>query len=248
MALFSRTVPVTTENVGRRLSLPPRKLLVHWRGEDVEGYSIAFRRPEFLGALSGTTGLPLDQNAPIHFQNALSYDGETYMPKIKLKAYNEAMQWMSLSSDDTLDARAFSREAISKAASRCALISSVYEVVAEGDSYDELSDNAIENGGFNDMMKAGENEHISWAVRVRQYGNKADAKKERRHSERTRSFTMEKEVLQGLKPMLLKFGGSVNLENPECKIYVFDGLIGSKVLARKMADGPQNVSCKIEHL
>jgi hypothetical protein len=242
MALFSSTVRSISENVGSRLSLPPRKLLVHWRGEDVEGYSMAFRRPEFLGALTGITGIPLDEDAPINFQNALNYNGETYMSEVKLKAFNEAMQWMSLSTDAALDARSFSRDAISLAASRCALINTVYEVVAEGASFDELSINAIESGGFDDMMKAGENERDTWALRVRQYGNEANAKKERRHSERTRSYTMEKEVLQALKPMLLKLRGKVDLNDPDCKIYVFDGLSGSKVLARTMAQGPQNVS------
>jgi hypothetical protein len=244
MALFSSTVSATSENFESRLCLPPRKLLVHWRGEDVEGYSMAFRRPEFLGALAGVTGIPLDEDAPINFQNALNYDGDTYMSEVKLKAFNEAMQWMTLSTSVTLDASSLSRETISLAVSRCALINTVYEVVAEGESYDELSINAIENGGFNDLMKSGENERDTWSLRVRQYGHQSDAKKERRYSERTRSYTMEKEVLLALKPMLLKFRGSVDLNDPDCKIYVFDGLSGSKVLARTMAQGPQNVSCK----
>ena len=50
---------------------------------------------------------------------------------------------------------------------------------------------------------------------------------------------MEKDALLGLKPMLLKFGGGVDLKHADCKLYVFDGLNGRKVLARKVAAGPR---------
>jgi hypothetical protein len=37
------------------------------------------------------------------------------------------------------------------------------------------------------------------------------------------SMKLEREALEALTPMLSKFGGRVNVQNPDCKIYVFDG-------------------------
>jgi len=225
-----------------RLESPPQKLLIHWRGEDVEGYSLEFRHPEFLGALSAVTNISFDgqNNSPIHFENALEYDGEAPMAEVKRIAFNQALQWLTFSDPSSgLDKSKFSLNALIAAASRCSLIHTVYEVVAEGTEYSELNDKAIENGGFQDCLRGGENEHHTWAVRVRHFGDKAGSKKEKRHSgKRTRSVNMEQEALLALKPMLLEFGGGVDLKNPDCKIYVFDGLMGKKVLARKIASGP----------
>ena len=200
---------------------------------------MSFRHPEFLGALSAVTNKSFEDNSPIRFQNALDYDGEAYMSEVKRNAFNQAMQWLTLS-DTTggFGKSDFTLEVLISAASRCSLIHTVYEVVAEGTEYSELNDNAIENGAFKDVMRGGENEHDTWAVRVRHFGDEAGTKKERRHGGRTRSLNMEKEALLALKPMLLKFGGGVDLKNPDCKIYVFDGLMGKKVLARKIASGP----------
>ncbi|CAB9508807.1 tRNA methyltransferase 11 homolog (Saccharomyces cerevisiae) [Seminavis robusta] len=243
------STPTNTEHhVGDRLSLPPRKLLIHWRGEDVEGYSFAFRHPELLGALAAVTNNPLleshEDSSPIHFCNALNYNGESELPEVKLKAFNSAMQWVTHHGKAGLDGGGpwmISRNDIAVAASRCALIHTIYEVVAEGQSYSDLAVHAMENGGFEDMMTGGENQEDTWAVRVRHYGGEADSKKERRSGTRTRSCTMEKEALLALKPMLLKFGGGVDLKDPDCKINVFDGLDGTgsanKVLARKMGTG-----------
>jgi len=224
-----------------RMKAAPEKLLVHWRGEDVEGYSLAFRHPEFLGALTAVTHQSFDEEtSPIHFENALNYDGEAYMSPVKLNAFNKAMQWITLSDDDgAFDRNDFSLEVFIAAASRCSLIHTVYEVVAVGDTYSDLNDNALSSGGFQDVMRGGDNEKDSWAVRVRHFGDEAGSKKERRHGGTTRSVSMEKEALLALKPMLLKFGGGVDLRNPDCKIYVFDGLVKKKALAREIATGPQ---------
>lgn len=100
---------------------------------------------------------------------------------------------------------------------------------------------------------------ISWCVRVRhfhEYNNQDDESsisssssssdsangKERRYSARTtQSFSMERPVLKALTPLLLTFGGKVDLQNPDCKIYVLDGLEPNqcKILARELAVGPK---------
>ena len=206
----------------------------------MEGYSFHFRQPEFLGALAATIDHPLENKSPIHFENALKYDGTAYMSEIKLRGFDGAMQYLTISEDCGAERSLFSLKAFISAVSRCSLIHNVYEVVAEGDDYNELSVEAEKVRGFQDMYKGAGNENNTWAVRVRHFGDEAGAKKERRHGARARSLTMEKEALLALKPLLLKFGGGVDLKQPDCKIYVMDGLgveEKKKVLARKIASG-----------
>ncbi|KAL7571906.1 hypothetical protein ACA910_006543 [Epithemia clementina (nom. ined.)] len=51
-------------------------------------------------------------------------------------------------------------------------------------------------------------------------------KKTRHGPHQTRSVSLERVALQALKPLLLTFGGSVDLQQPDCKIYVLDGIRG----------------------
>lgn len=189
--LFSTIEPATLKTPRKRMDSQPKKLLVHWRGEDEEGYSISFRQPEFLGALSGLTKIPFcEDEPPINFRNALN--GEALLTGVKLRAFNEALQWISLSPSGEMHKSDFTLQMYISTAQRSALVANLYEVICEGDSLDELSDKATENGGFNDMMVGGENEHSTWAVRVRQYGgerqNFGKEKKERRHSDRMHAW------------------------------------------------------------
>jgi len=101
-----------------------------------------------------------------------------------------------------------------------------------------------------DMQSGKENQNATWCVRVRHYGEISGTKKEKRHGERARSMASERVALKALTPLLLTFGGGVDLVNPDCKLYVFDGvrtLWGSssnnnnnnKILARRIAVGPR---------
>lgn len=210
---------------------------MHWRGEGTVGYSLSFRHIEFLGAFSAVSNQSFETHTPINFQNALEYDGEDFMDETKLIAFNQAMQWITLNdyAAGGFDRNDFSLEQFIATVSRCSLIHTLYEVVAEGDTYEELNDRALENGRFQDVMRGGENESDSWALRVRHFGDEAGTKS----GGRTRSVKMEQKALLALKPMLLKFGGRVDLRDPDCRIYVFDGMMGTKVLARKIASSPK---------
>ena len=133
-----------------------------------------------------------------------------------------------------------SKEACIQAVQRCSLIHALYQVVAESDeSYDDLAAKAMANGGFDDMAR----KNASWCVRVRHYGENEDFSKERRYGHRARSMALERQALQALKPLLLTFAGSVDLVEPDCKIYIFDGLGSASsskmVLARRIASGPR---------
>lgn len=189
------------------------------------------RHVEFLGALSST--LPLETELHVVFTDALNYDASVEMPDSKIISFNSAMQYVELAHDDMTDS-------FVKAAQRCSLVHAMYIVIAEKDTYSDLSDAAIDNGGFNDVMVGGAHQNATWCVRVRHYGKMSTEKKAKRYGARSRSMKLEREALKALTPLLVKFGGSVNLQNPDCKIYVFDGLLGKKkVLARRMATGPQ---------
>jgi tRNA G10 N-methylase Trm11 len=66
------------------------------------------------------------------------------------------------------------------------------------------------------------------------------AGKEKRYSSNARSMKLEQEGLKALTELLIKFGGKVDLLNPDCKVYIFDGFVGNKkVLARRIAVGPR---------
>jgi hypothetical protein len=189
------------------------------------------RHIEFLGALSSV--LPLAMEGLVVFTDALNYDATVAMPDSKIISFNSAMQFVELAHDDLTDS-------FVKAAQRCSLVHAIYTVVAEGDTYSFLSNAALENGGFNDIVEGGSHKNATWCLRARHYGNQSTEKKAKRYAARSRSMKLEREALEALAPLLIKFGGSVNLQNPDCKIYVFDGLLGKKkVLARRLATGPQ---------
>lgn len=210
-------------------------LLIHWKGEDVEGYSKQLRHYEFRGALRAITGRICDD---VFFTNALNYKHDlAKMSESKMASFNSAMQYIkfTINADKTV----LNKNAFVKAAERCSLVHAIYQVVAEQDTFEDLVDAAIENGGFDDVMVGGGNENATWCLRVRHYGSDRIEEKAKRYGSSSRSMKLERKALNTLKPLLLKFGGKVDLLNPDCKIYIFDGLLDRKVLARRLATGPQ---------
>jgi tRNA G10 N-methylase Trm11 len=132
--------------------------------------------------------------------------------------------------------------------------------------YEALAESALANDAFSDMNAGGENELASWCLRVRHYGDSVenkddgdvDAENVRRHSvprarhagKKTRSMEKEREALLALRPLLIPFGGPVNLRHPDTKIYILDGLINSlgnfsAVLARRLATGGHSQALSI---
>ena len=215
-------------------------LLIHWRGEDVEGYSLQFRHIEFKSALAAVL-MRDDNDINIRFRNALNYTGTKLRSPLKINGYNQAMQYLILPDMITLSSCV-------EAAKRCSLIHALYLAVAEtdtrndtsSDSYDRLADIAVQKNAFEDMRVGQINANQTWSVRVRHYGstagNAADedsdddkkslsSSKDRRYGERTRSITLEQRALKALTPILCNLNGKVNLHKPDCKIYVFDGLL-----------------------
>mmetsp|Transcript_57929 Transcript_57929/g.141544 ORF Transcript_57929/g.141544 Transcript_57929/m.141544 type:complete len:461 (+) Transcript_57929:53-1435(+) len=118
---------------------------------------------------------------------------------------------------------------------------------------DLLAQRAIDDGGFQDMymyhLNDAENNNNTdknsdrfdtWCFRARSYRNpllkmqqtqqqsnkKAKSKgKGKRYGSRARSMKLERDGLKALRPLLEKFGGQVDLKNPQMKIYLMDGLV-----------------------
>jgi tRNA G10 N-methylase Trm11 len=237
--------PTMVEDIESKL--PSRELLIHWRGEKDVGYSKPFRHLEFTSALEAELQVSSENKVVLKFKNALKYTGEAVMADVSIEHFNEAMQYVSLSDDSSNDVTV-TREGLVSAVSRSSLVHAMYEVIACAEDIGDLAKIAIEDGGFADMYKGGINSNSTWCFRARNYGDFASSEdasvgKEKRYSSRARSMKMEREGLKALTDLLLKFGGKVDLVNPNCKLYVFDGLEGSmKVLARRIAVGPRTSS------
>lgn len=103
-----------------------------------------------------------------------------------------------------------------------------------------------------DLYKGRVNEKATWCFGTRVYssskspGDSSNKGRGKRYSSQTRSMKIERDGLRALEDLLIRFGGEVNLEDPDCKIYIFDGLedkiggvrVARKLLARRIAAGP----------
>lgn len=216
------------------------------RGEKSHGNSFQFRHAELHSSLC--TVLDQDDSLSIQYKNALSasFDLNLEMTEYQTELYQNAMQYIKvLENDDhnsnTLD---IENEIWIETAQRCSLIRGLYEVVAEGDTYEELALSAIANHRLDDIMINGINENSTWRLRLRQYGSSASETKLRQYGKKMRSpMSQEREVVYRLKELLIKLGGDVDLKDADVSLYVFEGLIdidgksNRKVLARLLTKG-----------
>ena len=214
------------------------------RGEKDVGYSKPFRHLEFTSALAAELNIEHEDQLDIQFISALNYTGEERLPDGRIEHYNEAMQYMSLPEGDSI----VTREGVIAAVQRCSLVHALYEVISVGDDWKTLCARAMDDGGFLDLYQGGINEKDSWCFRVRNFehldlGNNDDpnvSAKEKRYGSNARSMKLEKEGLDALEELMVLFGGKVDLRNPDCKIYAFDGLVhAQKALTRRIAISPK---------
>lgn len=221
--------------------IPTRQLLIHWRGEKDSGYSKPFRQLEFTSALEAELGLSYENPLSLIFTNALNYSGQASMTDVNIEHFNEAMQYLEFTTDNLAQVP-ISKTTIIRAVERCSLVHAVYEVIASADELTQLAPLAIDDGGFADMYKGAEHGTMTWCFRARNYRDPStsDGGKEKRYSSRARSMALEKAGLTALKDLLILFGGKVDLLEPDCKVYIFDGLTRkSKTLARRIGSGPK---------
>lgn len=281
-AATSSTVTDESSSITKS-NLSLSKFLIQWRGEGVEGYSNGLRHWEFKNAFFAETEAilskrdeherGLSKEGEFSFSNALTYVGPVTSEETDLDAgepilasqvdaFESAMQFVSLT--PTSLAEEDSRNSINdfdkvkkvfqRSVERCSLIRNMFEIVAEGDTFEKLVEDALERKSFEDICAGGSNENSTWAIRLRRYSGDDDVDtsdkfsagsaptKQARYGKNARSpLTAEREAIMSMAPMVTLFQGKVNLANPDCKIYLFEGLKGGrqKVLARIIALGPK---------
>ncbi|KAL9187402.1 hypothetical protein ACHAXT_001505 [Thalassiosira profunda] len=213
------------------------------------------------------------------FRDSLTYRGPVYdpantdedhlggepIPLAQVKTYDSAMQYASIRLPSGV--REKSDEAtlagiIQRTVRRCSLVRTAFQIAAEGSSFEELANIALQNGVFGDIMKGGANEDATWAIRLRRYGPveeggstdttrpKNASRRHARYGKNVRSpLRDEREAILSMKDLVMLFCGKVNLANPDCKIYLLEGLKGRSaesacvdgniLLARAIARGPK---------
>mmetsp|Transcript_13631 Transcript_13631/g.37514 ORF Transcript_13631/g.37514 Transcript_13631/m.37514 type:complete len:525 (-) Transcript_13631:242-1816(-) len=232
-----------------RTSNVQHQFMIHWKGERENGYSKPFRHDEFSSALHAILASTQQQQQQqkkeqpmIEFEDALDFQGDEAVFNNTVENHNEAMQYIVLPTQQV------TKETLIATVQRCSLVHALYEIVADGDAetttYETLGQNAIQNGGMEDLYKGNTHQHHTWCFRVRSYGNSTDETpvrgKDKRSGHRARSLKKEKEALVAMTDLFIQFGGGVDLRNPDCMVYVFDGLKDSRrILTRRLADGPK---------
>jgi hypothetical protein len=178
------------------------------------------------------------------FTNAFSYDpykridGQFLPPTVSLRQvemYNNALQYL-----DILDA-SLSTESIKRATERCSLIHSTYIVLADASSFSILLDRSLQSKTFNDMIQS-DGSGATWRFRRHESSFVVDDDNPRFGKRGTRSLPKERAALARLEPLLAQLGGRVDLKNPECDIFLLEGLssmteTSTKILSRRLSDG-----------
>ena len=141
---------------------------------------------------------------------------------------------------------------------RCSLIRTSFQIVASGKSYKQIATKALDNNSFNDIMKGGRNEDLTWSIRLRRYGpmqmveNKSNSKRSQRQARYGKNVRSplrdERKAILEMKELVQTFAGKVDLTDPQCRIYLLEGLRhcivlsgdnDDKLLARVVARGPK---------
>jgi len=208
--------------------------IILWRGEKAHGNDFQFRHLEFTSALASRLELLNDET--IGFSPALSsnFTMAEEMDECERQAYENAMQYIS-------EPNVMSDEDLIKTVKRCSLIRSLFDIVAEGETYPELAKNAIASRKLHDMMENGSNSHASWRVRMRQYGEKAKLEKQKQYGRQMKSpMRSEREAINQMGELFDEFTGPVDLNNAEITLYLFEGLLGRrKVFAMLLTRGAE---------
>ena len=211
-----------------------REKIVLWRGESAAGYSFQFRHRELTNSIAAAFGL---SDAPtLSYDGMLKYDGERELSERELKGIEGAMEFIS-----NADGSPISKQWLIQATERTSLMRECYEVVAKADTYDELARLALESGALDDVLSGGENQDATWKLRLRQYGSTSTNDKGRRYGKNARSpIRAEKQAIQAMADLFIRFKGKVDLINADCGLYVLQGTKEKKmVLARTIAKGPK---------
>lgn len=223
--------------------------LVLWRGEGTKGYSSQFRHLEFTNAYAASCETSVSKNNNGNgFIDANDIAFADATPTVdEMDDLYGAMQYIYAKNTHTRTQLDISEDQLVQATRRSSLVRETYSVIAVGDTYEALANNALMGNDkvIADMIRRGNNtKSLSWCVRLRQYAIDMDDHKNARFGVSKRSsMKKEREAIAELKPLLEEFTGPVELRNPECALYVFEGLNhANKVLVRKLESGASTQS------
>ena len=217
-----------------QLSSDNSEKIVLWRGESAAGYSLQFRHQELSNSIAAAFDL---SGAPdLKYNGMLKYDGERELSDRELKGIEGAMEFVA-----NADGSPISKNWLIQATERSSLIRECYEVVAKADTYEELAQLALESHALDDVLSGGDNEDATWRIRLRQYFSTSTNDKGRRYGKNVRSpIRAEKQAIQAMSELFIRFKGKVDLMNPDCGLYLFEGTKeGQIILARTIAKGPK---------
>ena len=203
-----------------------------------------FRQLEFINAFMASQS-PTESNTKKSIATHITFTDATPTVDEQDDLYG-AMQYIHTANVNI----ELCNDAIIEATKRSSLVREVYQIVAVGKSYEDLALVAMKGDGLSDLMTgAGSNSDVSWCVRLRQYGSTDEKKGARFGVSKRSSMKREKELLIAMKPLLQSFHGPVRLKNPNCALYVFEGLHmntstrdAKMVLVRKLARGASTQS------
>lgn len=180
------------------------------------------------------------------FTNAFSYDprrARSLLPPTvslcQVEMYNNALQYLDIKCDAGL-----TTESIKRATERCSLIHSTYILLAQSSSYAKLVDKSLRSKTFKDMIQS-YGAVSTWRLRRHESSFAVDDDNPRFGKSGTRSVLKERAALAQLEPLFAQLRGRVDLQNPECDIYLLEGLSSTtetsstliKILTRRLVEG-----------
>ena len=174
-----------------------------------------------------------------------SFDASIEMSDYQIDAYQKAMQYVQIDycqpqSQPQNEYQQQKRNTIQRiinnhdiwiqTVKRCSLIRGIYEIVAEGETYQDLATYSIQQQSLTDLQKTstavGRNCNATWRVRLRQYGSNAStSSKSKQYGKKMRSpMNQERKAVMGLKDLLITLGGEVDLKDADVSLVVMEGL------------------------
>ena len=193
-----------------------------WNHPDTNRYSGYWERSaSFLQEESDASGEPIPASQVAVFERAMQYVMVDLPPSLDAVLDSSRLQSIFV---DTVR--------------RCSLVRTSFEIVSEADSYKQLAANALENKGCDDLMEAGVNKNSTWSIRLRRYASVNPTNKQARYGKNVRSpLRDERKAIAEMADLVQLFRGKVDLAEPQCKIYLLEGLKENKLCDDRGDDG-----------
>ena len=193
------------------------------------GYSHSFRHLEFTSSLSNIIDDHNNKSSIKKYKLPKICFSDATKPSEHDKS-DQLLQYMTIKEENN---DKIPLELYIQASKRSCLVRNLFEIIAIGNAYEEFNNNTDIHDAFHDMMPGGRNENASWRLKI---VNATTSSMD--HNVLLSSSRNERKLTEKMTLLFLKFGGKVDLKNPDCVVYALEGFIGTKkVLARLVAEG-----------